>query len=71
MLFNVSGMYNVFVEDFMVREVKFIWKNMTYHDLKKVLKENRRLRVFPLVENPGELDYFGVCFILTCQLSTE
>ncbi|XP_054267623.1 chloride channel protein 2-like isoform X2 [Macrosteles quadrilineatus] len=54
-----SGMYNVFVEDFMVREVKFIWKNMTYHDLKKVLKENRRLRVFPLVENPENMILLG------------
>jgi len=52
-------MYNVFVEDFMVRDVKFIWKNMTYHDLKKVLKENRRLRVFPLVENPENMILLG------------
>lgn len=47
-------MYNIYVEDFMIREVKFIWQNMTYHELKAVLRENRRLRVFPLVEKPGE-----------------
>lgn len=37
----------------MIREVKFIWQNMTYHELKAVLRDNRRLRVFPLVEKPG------------------
>uniref|UniRef100_A0A1B6D5S7 Uncharacterized protein n=2 Tax=Clastoptera arizonana TaxID=38151 RepID=A0A1B6D5S7_9HEMI len=54
-----SGMYNVYVEDFMVRDIKYIWNNMSYHDLKKVLKENRRLRVFPLVENPDNMILLG------------
>lgn len=54
-----SGMYNVYVEDFMVRDVKYIWKNMSYHDLKNVLKENRRIRVFPLVENPETMILLG------------
>lgn len=39
----------------MLREVIFIWKNMSYKDLKRILKENKRLRVFPLVENPGKI----------------
>ncbi|XP_046673281.1 chloride channel protein 2 isoform X4 [Homalodisca vitripennis] len=54
-----SGMYNIYVEDFMVRDVKFIWHNMSYHELKSVLKENRRLRVFPLVENPDTMILLG------------
>lgn len=38
----------------MVRDTKFIWNNMSYHELKAVLKENRNLRSFPLVDNPGK-----------------
>lgn len=47
------GIYNVYVEDFMVRDVKYIWYNMNYRDLKRVLRENKVLRVFPLVDKPG------------------
>lgn len=47
------GIYNVYVEDFMVRDVKYIWYNMSYRDLKRVLRENKVLRVFPLVDKPG------------------
>jgi hypothetical protein len=47
-------MYSVYVEDFMVRDVKYIWHGMSYGKLKEVLKENRSLRGFPLVDNPGE-----------------
>lgn len=49
------GIYNVYVEDFMVREVKCIWYNMSYKDLKKVLRENKVLRIFPLVDKPGKI----------------
>lgn len=44
----------------MVRDVKYIWNNMSYRDLKNLLKENRSLRVFPLVESSGE--YPGQAF---------
>ncbi|XP_018904088.2 chloride channel protein 2 isoform X2 [Bemisia tabaci] len=54
-----SSIYNVYVEDFMVRDVKFIWQSMSYRDLKAVLKENRRIRVFPLVEKPGTMILLG------------
>lgn len=46
----------------MVRDVKFIWQSMSYRDLKAVLKENRRIRVFPLVEKPGK--YYCPYFVL-------
>ncbi len=49
-----SGIYNVYVEDFMVREVKYIWNGMRYRDLKGVLKDNKNLRSFPLVDKPGK-----------------
>ncbi|KAG8225087.1 hypothetical protein J437_LFUL000066 [Ladona fulva] len=54
-----SGMYNIYVEDFMVRGVKYIWHGMSYHDLKEVLKENRNLRSFPLVETPESMILLG------------
>lgn len=54
MLLCVSEMYSVYVEDFMVRDVKYIWHGMSYGKLKEMLKENRNLRGFPLVDNPGE-----------------
>ncbi|XP_073991746.1 chloride channel protein 2 isoform X2 [Rhodnius prolixus] len=54
-----SGIYSVYVEDFMVRDTKFIWNNMSYHELKAVLKENRNLRSFPLVDNPANMILLG------------
>ncbi|KAK9505379.1 hypothetical protein O3M35_009453 [Rhynocoris fuscipes] len=54
-----SGIYTVYVEDFMVRDVKFIWNNMSYHELKAILKENRNLRSFPLVDNPANMILLG------------
>jgi hypothetical protein len=41
------------VEDFMVREVKYIWHGITHTQLKEILKDNRTLRSFPLVDSPG------------------
>lgn len=53
------GMYNVYVEDFMVRDVKNIWHGITYQKLKEILKENRKLRGFPLVDNPDSMILLG------------
>lgn len=52
-------MYNVYVEDFMVRDVKYIWHGITYQRLKEILKENRKLRGFPLVDNPESMILLG------------
>lgn len=52
-------MYNVYVEDFMVRDVTYIWHGITYQRLKEMLKENRKLRGFPLVDNPGSMILLG------------
>ncbi|XP_052120753.1 chloride channel protein 2 isoform X1 [Frankliniella occidentalis] len=54
-----SGIYNVYVEDFMVREVKYIWNGMRYCDLKGVLKDNKNLRSFPLVDKPDSMILLG------------
>lgn len=54
-----SGMYNVYVEDFMVRDVKYIWHGISYQRLKEILKENRKLRGFPLVDKPDSMILLG------------
>lgn len=33
-----SAMYNIYVENFMVREVKYIWPHISYQALKGILK---------------------------------
>lgn len=52
-------MYNVYVEDFTVRDIKYIYHNMTYEELKALLKNNRRLKSFPLVDNPDNMVLLG------------
>lgn len=52
-------MYSIYVEDFMVRDVKYIFYGMTYDQLKAVLKENRRLQSFPLVDSPDSMVLLG------------
>lgn len=43
----------------MVRDIKYIWHGMSYGKLKEILKENRNLKSFPLVDNPGSMVLLG------------
>lgn len=43
----------------MVRDVRYIFNNMTYEQLKSLLKENRRLQSFPLVDNHDNMVLLG------------
>ncbi|KPU80156.1 uncharacterized protein Dana_GF16614, isoform P [Drosophila ananassae] len=54
-----SGMYSIFVEDFMVRDVKYIWKGICYQKLKEILKANKTLRSLPLVDSPENMILLG------------
>lgn len=54
-----SGMYDVYVEDFMTRDVKYIYEGMSYEQLKAILKENKSLKSFPLVDNPDNMVLLG------------
>lgn len=56
---SASGMYNIMVEDFMHRDVQFIWQTISYQSLKNVLKKNKRLRSFPLVDSPENMILLG------------
>ncbi|CAG9796037.1 unnamed protein product [Diatraea saccharalis] len=52
-------MYDICVEDFMVRDVKYIWDRMTYQQLKDLLKENKTIKSFPLVDRPSSMVLLG------------
>ena len=56
-----SGAYNIFVEDFMlnISDVKYIWYGMTYSELRDILKQGRKLKGFPLVDNPDQMVLLG------------
>ena len=56
-----SGAYNIFVEDFMLNipDVRYIWYGMTYAELRDVLRQGRKLKGFPLVDNPSQMVLLG------------
>ncbi|XP_058128872.1 chloride channel protein 2 isoform X2 [Anopheles ziemanni] len=54
-----SGMYNIYVEDFMVRDVRYIWKGISYQQLKEILKANKGLRSLPIVDSPDNRVLLG------------
>ncbi|XP_018013594.1 chloride channel protein 2 isoform X3 [Hyalella azteca] len=54
-----SDVYNTFVEDIMVKDIGYIWYSMTYAELKKVLKENRRIKFFPVVDSHTHMILLG------------
>ena len=43
----------------MLREIKYIWYGMTYSELRTLLRESRKLRGFPLVDNPAHMVLLG------------
>ena len=54
-----SNIYNVFVRDFMVREVKYVWRGMTFKELKAVLEDAKKVRAFPIVDGHGSKVLLG------------
>ena len=42
-----------------ITDVKYIWYGMTYRELRRVLREGRKLRGFPLVDNPDQMVLLG------------
>lgn len=52
-------MYNVYVEDFMLRNIEYIWHGITYAKLKNILKSHKKLRGFPLVDSPDSMILLG------------
>ncbi|KAJ8917396.1 hypothetical protein NQ315_002420 [Exocentrus adspersus] len=56
---STSAIYEVYVEDFMVKDVKFAFLGMSYAELKNLLLANRKLKVFPLVDHPQNMTLLG------------
>lgn len=46
-----SKLQGIYVEDFMIKDVKFLWNGMSYHTLQKVLQKSPHIEQFPLVDN--------------------
>ncbi|ALC46863.1 ClC-a, partial [Drosophila busckii] len=59
LLYTNSNLYGKCVEDFMVRDVKYIWQNMSYLQLKEVLRLNKKLRSLPLVDSKENMILLG------------
>ena len=43
----------------MLNEIKYIWYGMTYKQLRQTLKDGKKLRAFPLVDNPESMILLG------------
>ena len=58
----LHSQYNIFVEDIMVRKVKFISSQSTCREVKHLL-ESSSLKTIPLVDSKGkEKSYYGFIF---------
>ncbi|XP_050726376.1 chloride channel protein 2-like isoform X2 [Eriocheir sinensis] len=72
-----TDVYNIYVEDIMVRDVRYIWHGITFNELKRILKENRKLKYLPLVDKPesmillGSIQRIELVRILVEQISSE
>lgn len=56
---NFLAMYSIYVEDFMMSDVKFVYHKMTYEDLKQLLLDNKSIYRFPLVDNANSRILLG------------
>ncbi|XP_035225606.1 chloride channel protein 2-like [Stegodyphus dumicola] len=54
-----SQAYNIYVEDIMVREIVYISEGATYREIKTIIKGNKRLHSFPLVESSDSMILLG------------
>ncbi|NXX79078.1 CLCN1 protein, partial [Urocolius indicus] len=55
---NHISKYNIFVEDIMVQDVKFVSSNCTYRDLQTLL-QNTTVKTLPLVDSPETMILLG------------
>lgn len=51
--------YNIFVEDIMVRKVKFLSSQATFRELNYLL-ETTTLKTIPLVDSKGRVTYINI-----------
>ena len=43
----------------MVKDIKYIWYGMTFTELREILRLNKKLRGFPLVDSPTQMVLLG------------
>lgn len=56
---NTSSIYDVYVEDFMRTDVKFLNLTMNHGQLKELLMAHKKINVFPLVDHPQTMTLLG------------
>lgn len=54
-----SVAHSILVEDIMVRDIVYVWRQCTYRDLRNVLKRHRQIQSFPLVEASTSMILLG------------
>jgi chloride channel 2 len=47
------AIHSIFVEDFMNRNVKYIWHGITFGELKNLIADSQGIRSFPLLGDTG------------------
>ncbi|XP_018021412.1 chloride channel protein 2 [Hyalella azteca] len=58
-LSSAADAYDIFVERFMVKNVKYIYYGITYKQLKDTLLQSRKIRALPLVDSPTSMILLG------------
>ncbi|KAF2361266.1 Chloride channel voltage gated [Trinorchestia longiramus] len=58
-LSSASEAYDIYVERFMVKNVKYIYYGITYRQLKETLLVSRKIRSLPLVDSPKSMVLLG------------
>jgi len=43
----------------MVKKIKYIWYGMTFSELRNILRDNKKMRGFPLVDSPTQMILLG------------
>lgn len=56
---NTSGLYGVYVEDFMKTDIRFLYVSMSYRNLKELLIAYKKINVFPLVDHTQTMTLLG------------
>ncbi|CAH0549330.1 unnamed protein product [Brassicogethes aeneus] len=54
-----SAIYKTYVEDFMISDTKYLYLGMSYRELKHLLKDCRKIKHFPIVDNSHNMILLG------------
>lgn len=69
--------HRIFVEDFMERDLLFVWGKCTYRYIRHLLSSKNKLRIFPFVKSPENMILLGTVerselqFLLDNHLSRQ